>query len=66
MSDEGYLIGLILASLIPIFIELFFKKKKWKLAFYSAKIKNGLSKLIIIQIHSQTKSLQLYSQNFIT
>ena len=26
MSDEGYLIGLILASLIPIFIELFFIK----------------------------------------
>jgi len=28
MSDEGYLIGFILAALIPVFIELFYKKKK--------------------------------------
>ena len=66
MSNEGYVIGFILAIAIPAAIELYFKNKKWKQGYFTVKIKNGLLKLVVAQIHSQTKILQLYLQSFTT
>ena len=42
MSDEGYLIGFILAALIPLFIEFFFKKemRKAKVTFSTELLTN--------------------------